>query len=158
MVSPETMTIIHAGIKSYAFLSFLSHYSQQFRLNTILSCPTTLSICLLNLCKLFSTTTTTTTFLIAPVSISISIPISISPPPPQMRESASSKCCLFLECAESVLRERLRHRAETSGRVDDNEESIIKRFRTYNEETLPICKKFEELGQLRRVCTPFVIF
>ena len=68
-----------------------------------------------------------------------------------MSDIADAKCCLFLECTEDVLRARLRHRAETSGRVDDNEESIIKRFRTYNEETLPICKKFEELGQLRRI-------
>lgn len=36
---------------------------------------------------------------------------------------------LFLTCSEDVLLKRLLHRGETSGRTDDNIESIKKRFR-----------------------------
>lgn len=35
---------------------------------------------------------------------------------------------LFLVCPEDVLRDRLLERGKTSGRADDNEESIKKRF------------------------------
>ena len=38
--------------------------------------------------------------------------------------------------------QRLSKRAETSGRSDDNIESIKKRFKTYNDETLPVIKHF----------------
>lgn len=37
---------------------------------------------------------------------------------------------LFYVCPENVLLERLLERGKTSGRADDNEESIKKRFRT----------------------------
>jgi hypothetical protein len=36
---------------------------------------------------------------------------------------------LFFSCTEEVMLERLMERAKTSGREDDNKESIIKRFR-----------------------------
>lgn len=37
---------------------------------------------------------------------------------------------LFLRCTEEIMLKRLLHRGETSGRTDDNIESIKKRFRT----------------------------
>lgn len=42
-----------------------------------------------------------------------------------------AKMTLFLQCTEEVMLKRLLHRGETSGRTDDNVESIKKRFRTY---------------------------
>jgi UMP-CMP kinase len=36
---------------------------------------------------------------------------------------------LFFSCTEEVMLERLMERAKTSGREDDNQESILKRFR-----------------------------
>jgi len=52
---------------------------------------------------------------------------------------------LFLEAAEAELEKRLLARGATSGRVDDNIESIKKRFKTYQEETMPVVNsgKFE---------------
>lgn len=37
------------------------------------------------------------------------------------------------------------------GRVDDNEESIRKRFNTYHNETMPVIKYFEGKGLVRRI-------
>merc|ERR1711916_123547 len=54
------------------------------------------------------------------------------------------KCCLFFNCPEETLLERLMKRAETSGRSDDNIESIRKRFRTYQETTMPVIDFFRD--------------
>ncbi|KIV94318.1 hypothetical protein PV10_02094 [Exophiala mesophila] len=59
-----------------------------------------------------------------------------------------SKCTLFLDCPEDVMRERLLNRGKTSGRSDDNEESIIKRFRTFVETSMPVVDLFEKEGRV----------
>jgi adenylate kinase family enzyme len=43
----------------------------------------------------------------------------------------ASKAVLFFSCTEEVMTERLMERGKTSGREDDNKESIIKRFSKY---------------------------
>lgn len=43
-----------------------------------------------------------------------------------------------MRCSEEVLRKRLLKRGETSGRSDDNEKTILKRFDTYNKETMQV--------------------
>ena len=55
-----------------------------------------------------------------------------------------STCTLFLDCPEDVMRERLLNRGKTSGRSDDNEESIVKRFRTFVETSMPVVTHFKE--------------
>lgn len=62
-----------------------------------------------------------------------------------------SKCTLFLDCPEDVMRERLLNRGKTSGRADDNEESIIKRFRTFVETSMPVVDLFEKEGRVINV-------
>lgn len=47
------------------------------------------------------------------------------------RQVCPATVVLFLTCPEKVLLERLLERGKTSGRDDDNEESIKKRFRAY---------------------------
>ncbi|KAL0217378.1 hypothetical protein RCL1_007959 [Eukaryota sp. TZLM3-RCL] len=61
--------------------------------------------------------------------------------------------CLALDCPEEVLRERLLARGRTSGRVDDNVESIMKRFRVFKTQTEPVLEHFASRGKLRRVCS-----
>jgi len=55
---------------------------------------------------------------------------------------------LYFEAREDELEKRLLARGETSGRVDDNIESIRKRFKTYMEETMPIIEKFKGEGKV----------
>ena len=54
---------------------------------------------------------------------------------------------LHLECGQEVMTQRLLKRGETSGRSDDNIESIKKRFVTYENETKEIVKYFSELNK-----------
>ncbi|EMC91416.1 hypothetical protein BAUCODRAFT_328589 [Baudoinia panamericana UAMH 10762] len=62
-----------------------------------------------------------------------------------------SRFTLFFETSEEVMRERLLKRGETSGRADDNEESIKKRFRTFVETSMPVVETFEKEGRVERV-------
>lgn len=62
-----------------------------------------------------------------------------------------SKFTLFFECSESVMQTRLLHRGETSGRADDNAESIKKRFRTFVETSMPVVEEFESQGRVARI-------
>ncbi|TKY89116.1 hypothetical protein EX895_001647 [Sporisorium graminicola] len=49
-----------------------------------------------------------------------------------------SKFVLFLQCSEQVMLDRLLERGKTSGRADDNIESIKKRFQTFVETSMPV--------------------
>ena len=49
-----------------------------------------------------------------------------------------SRFTLFLDCPEATMRERLLNRGKTSGRADDNADSILKRFKTFVETSMPV--------------------
>lgn len=51
---------------------------------------------------------------------------------------------IFLHCPEEEMEKRLLERGKTSGRDDDNAESIRKRFRTFVELTTPVIEAFKE--------------
>mmetsp|Transcript_36510 Transcript_36510/g.77670 ORF Transcript_36510/g.77670 Transcript_36510/m.77670 type:complete len:328 (-) Transcript_36510:40-1023(-) len=59
--------------------------------------------------------------------------------------------CLSLTVSREEMKRRLLGRAATSGRADDNEVTIEKRFVTFNEETGPLLKHFDEQGKLREI-------
>jgi UMP-CMP kinase len=50
---------------------------------------------------------------------------------------------LALECSETEMRSRLLERGKTSGRADDNEETIVKRFRTFLDQSKPVIEHFK---------------
>ena len=58
---------------------------------------------------------------------------------------------LFLDCPEDVMRSRLLERGKTSGRVDDNEATIVKRFRTFIEQSKPVVDRYHATGLVREV-------
>ncbi|KAI9778668.1 MAG: bifunctional uridylate/adenylate kinase [Candelina submexicana] len=62
-----------------------------------------------------------------------------------------SKFTLFFDCPEDEMLKRLINRGKTSGRADDNEESIKKRFRTFIETSMPVVDYFEKQGKVVRV-------
>jgi UMP-CMP kinase len=64
---------------------------------------------------------------------------------------AVSKFTLFLECPEDVMLQRLLKRGQTSGRADDNEEVIKKRFKTFIDTTMPVVNYFESQGRVVKV-------
>lgn len=62
-----------------------------------------------------------------------------------------SKFTLFFDCPEETMQERLLERGKTSGRSDDNEESIKKRFKTFVETSMPVVDYFEKEGRVVKV-------
>ena len=66
-------------------------------------------------------------------------------------DKAEVAFCLFYDCPEEELEKRLLKRGETSGRDDDNIESIKKRFRTFTETSMPVVEWFRSEGMLRAV-------
>ena len=58
---------------------------------------------------------------------------------------------LFLKVSEEEMEKRLLKRGETSGRSDDNRETIVKRFRAFHESSIPVVNSLAERGMLREV-------
>lgn len=69
----------------------------------------------------------------------------------QMSDIAEVQFLLFLDCPTNVMEERLLERGKTSGRSDDNIESIRKRLFTYDQSTRPIIEYFRGIGKVREV-------
>lgn len=62
----------------------------------------------------------------------------------EMEHKANVLAVLFFSCPEEVCVKRILERAKTSGRVDDNENSLKKRFQTFYNETMPVIDYFKE--------------
>lgn len=62
-----------------------------------------------------------------------------------------SSFTLFFDCPEETMQKRLLKRGETSGRADDNSESIKKRFKTFVETSMPVVEMFEKEGRVVKV-------
>lgn len=62
-----------------------------------------------------------------------------------------SKFVLFFDCPEEEMQRRLLERGKTSGRSDDNAESIKKRFKTFVETSMPVVDYFEGEGRVVKV-------
>lgn len=59
---------------------------------------------------------------------------------------ADVKGILYFNCSEEVMKQRILKRGETSGRVDDNVDVIVKRFNTYKNETYPVIMGYAQNG------------
>lgn len=58
---------------------------------------------------------------------------------------------LFFDCPLSTLEERLLARGQTSGRSDDNLETIQKRFKTFEEQSMPVKRYLAQRGYVRTI-------
>ncbi|XP_068197705.1 UMP-CMP kinase isoform X2 [Antennarius striatus] len=68
-----------------------------------------------------------------------------------MDEKALVKFVLFFDCDSEVCIGRCLERGKSSGRTDDNRESLEKRIKTYLMSTRPIVELYEKLGKVRSV-------
>ena len=68
-----------------------------------------------------------------------------------MKDEVEVVGALYLGCGDEVMRKRILKRAETSGRADDNEETLKNRIKIYFEETMPVVEHFKKLGKLHEV-------
>ncbi|KAI8890690.1 UMP-CMP kinase [Backusella circina FSU 941] len=62
-----------------------------------------------------------------------------------------SKLVLYFECPEEIMLKRLLKRGESSGRVDDNIESIRKRFVVFTETSMPVIDMYEKEDKVRKI-------
>jgi len=62
-----------------------------------------------------------------------------------------SKFVLFFYTTEEVMLQRLLERGKTSGREDDNEESIKKRFKTFEDTSMPVVDYYRKLDKVVQV-------
>lgn len=69
----------------------------------------------------------------------------------QMSAKVDLQFVLFFNCSEDVCVNRCLTRGQSSGRSDDNLESLKKRIQTYNDHSLPIIKHFEALGKVKQI-------
>eukprot|EP00736_Rhodelphis_marinus_P002188 Rmarinus@m.23759 len=60
---------------------------------------------------------------------------------------------LYFDCPEDALQQRLLKRGETSGRSDDNLESIKKRIRTFHETSMPVVSMLAARGKVQNICS-----
>ncbi|MBW0509415.1 hypothetical protein O181_049130 [Austropuccinia psidii MF-1] len=67
------------------------------------------------------------------------------------QDVCQSAFVLFLTCPEEALLERLIERGKTSGREDDNVESIKKRFRTFVETSMPVVEYYRAKNKLVQI-------
>lgn len=58
---------------------------------------------------------------------------------------------LYVDAGPETMTQRLLKRGETSGRVDDNKETIKKRLETYYKATEPVIALYEKRGIVRKV-------
>lgn len=69
------------------------------------------------------------------------------------RVVAPCKAVLYFTCTEEAMQERLLKRGETSGRSDDNKESIVKRFHTFKETSLPVIRHYQAENKVIEIDT-----
>ncbi|KAF9475328.1 UMP-CMP kinase [Pholiota conissans] len=62
-----------------------------------------------------------------------------------------SSVVIYFSTSEEVMLRRLLERGKTSGREDDNVESIKKRFRTYRTDTMPVIEHYTAQGKVAEV-------
>lgn len=61
----------------------------------------------------------------------------------------SVTCMLCMEVEHDLLIQRLLNRGKTSGRADDNLETIQKRLDVYNEQTMPVIEFYRQSGRCK---------
>jgi adenylate kinase len=66
-------------------------------------------------------------------------------------EVATVNSVLYFEVKDETMKKRLLKRAETSGRVDDNEETIVKRLKTFHQHTQPVIDYYEKQGKVCKI-------
>ncbi|KAI1083144.1 uridylate kinase [Whalleya microplaca] len=62
-----------------------------------------------------------------------------------------ARAVLFYDCSEAEMERRLLERGKTSGRADDNAESIRKRFRTFVETSMPVVEYYEKQDKVIKI-------
>lgn len=66
-------------------------------------------------------------------------------------DSVNIKKILYYECSFETMEKRILERGKTSGRTDDNPESLKKRFDTYQKETSPVIEQYTKSKMVAKI-------
>ena len=69
----------------------------------------------------------------------------------QIGKEAYIRFVLHFDVSKEVMKERLLKRGAESGRADDNEATIIKRFETFENESVPVIKAYTSENLVRKI-------
>lgn len=69
----------------------------------------------------------------------------------KMAAKVNLQFVLVLSCGEEMCVERCLNRGKHSGRTDDNEESLKKRFQTFVNDSMPIIEHYKALDLVKEV-------
>ena len=69
----------------------------------------------------------------------------------QMTDKTNLEFVLFLKCSQQTCTDRILERSKTSGRSDDNIDTLKKRFNAYVELTMPVVEFYQKSGKLKTV-------
>jgi adenylate kinase len=67
------------------------------------------------------------------------------------KEIGPCRSVLYFNCPMETLEARLLERGKTSGRADDNIDTIKKRFHTFQNESLPVIQYFKKKGKVTEI-------
>jgi UMP-CMP kinase len=67
------------------------------------------------------------------------------------RDVVPAAAVLFFDCPPDEMRRRLLSRGRTSGRSDDNEQSVAKRLRVFVDTSMPVVRHYDAQGKTLRV-------
>ena len=68
-----------------------------------------------------------------------------------MQDSVDVSAVLWFDADEATMTDRILKRAATSGRNDDNIETLKKRFANFRDEQMPIINKFVDQGKCIKI-------
>lgn len=69
----------------------------------------------------------------------------------EMNAISTVKMVLFFNCSEQICVDRCLSRGQTSGRADDNLDSLKKRIQTYSTSTMPIIEHYRKLNLVQEI-------
>ena len=70
---------------------------------------------------------------------------------PKILKIVPCSMCLYFDVSDKTMKERLLHRGKTSGRADDNEETISLRLKTFHTETKPVISHYDKQNKLKTI-------
>ena len=68
-----------------------------------------------------------------------------------MGEDVEVVYVLHFDCNEEELTKRIMARSQSSGRSDDNPETLLKRFKQFDEEGMPIIEIFQKENKVKKI-------
>lgn len=69
----------------------------------------------------------------------------------EMSKHVTLQTVLFFNCADQVCVDRCLNRGKTSGRTDDNENSLKKRIQTYRESTMQVIEHYRKMDLISEI-------